>query len=320
MDSTRGTSVDSSESENPPVDNASRKRRYLCDEEVRELLRERGFADAGTDSALHLLSRVSYQHLSPYLTAVEKAGCKKSLKHAHDLLTLDRRFQSMAFKYIGMFETQFRAAYSSAMAREHGDFALYDAGVFLRGDLYGKTRSAYDAEVLRKARRSPLVKQELADNGGMMPVWHSVEFMTLGTLSKFFSNTGDRAVTRSVLDSFGVRKREFSSWVRTITAARNIFAHFGHYLVSSQIPSIPLSVHGAGMPNTAPLYLVVLLYRLLDAPDVSGDPNMRYAERLRDETLALLGSFYGTYGDSVSVPGIPDDWRSALSFWDMRSV
>ena len=57
----------------------------------------------------------------PYVSAAEKSGEKPTLQAVHDLLTLDRRFQAVVFKYIGIFEMQLRASYSDAMAKIHSD-------------------------------------------------------------------------------------------------------------------------------------------------------------------------------------------------------
>lgn len=73
---------------------------------------------------------------------------------------------------------------------------------------------------------------------------------------------------------------------------------------------------GVIIVNTVPLYLVVLLCRLLDEPDASGDPSMCYAEGLIAETLLVLGSFYDVHDDALSVPDVPSGWRASLSFWD----
>lgn len=302
---------------NPPVISSGPDTEFLTDEDVCAALARHGFADAGTDAARLLFKRVSYQHLSPYIHAAESMGGAPSLKRAHDLLTLDRRFQAAMFKYVGIFETQFRAAYLSAMAGAHGAFALYDESLFLRPELYGRTRAIHDAEIAHKARRSRSVESSLNLHGGMLPIWKSIEFMSLGTLSKFFSNTGDRAVTNGVVASFGVSKPQMSSWLRTITEARNIFAHFGFYVVRRQIPGAPLKLRGVSIPNTSSLYLAVLLHRLLDAPEPMSDPNMRYAARLQQDAVASIGWFFDIYGDECPVPGIPRDWRAALSFWDM---
>ncbi len=95
---TGGTSTATAASGNPPVANIPEKPRYISAEEACAILSSRGFVDAGTDAALNLLCRVSYQHLSPYIAATSHARGQRSMQQTHDLLMLDRCFQAMAFK------------------------------------------------------------------------------------------------------------------------------------------------------------------------------------------------------------------------------
>ena len=108
---------------NHPVAYHPQQPRYRTNGELLDDLHRRGFIDARTDAARQLLERVNDRHLMPYVSAAEKSGEKPTLQAVHDLLTLDRRFQAVVFKYIGIFEMQLRASYSDAMAKAYGAFA-----------------------------------------------------------------------------------------------------------------------------------------------------------------------------------------------------
>lgn len=299
--------------ENPPVVSPSKQPKYKSADELCLAFAGRGFRDAQTESARQLFERVSYQHLIPYINAIEGS---LSFKRVHDLLTLDRSFQSSVFKYIGIFETQLRAVYADAMARAHGAFAIYNPDLFYRRDIYESSMEIHETELQRKARHDRSVKRSLKRYGGKLPIWHAVEVMTLGTLSKLYSNTKDRTVASTAPASFGVTKPQLSSWLITIAEARNAFAHFDPYIVRKQIPAVPLPIRELSTPNTSPLYIVILLYRLLDSPTVEADPNTHYSERLRSDIVSILDSYFDAHGNDGRALNIPDDWRAVLSFWD----
>lgn len=271
-------------------------------------LRDRGFLDADTDGVPFLLERVSYRHLQPYLAAVKQRDAEGAMvKTAHDLLTLDRRFQAIVFKYIGIFETQLRAQYAHWMEVECGPLSLYEPRNFLREKEWRGSIERLNKEVAR--RREPAVKRMLAENEGRLPVWEAVEFASLGTVSKLFGNTSTKPVTQQVTSFFGCGKAELSSWTRTITAARNIMAHFDPYIVRSEIPSTPLAIRGVVLPNRDPFYIVMLLAKLLSSPHAFDDMNLVYAFRLWLDLRDFLDGTAAEAPELLDIAGFPIDWE-----------
>ena len=99
----------------------------------------------------------------------------------------------------------------------------------------------------------------LDGNGGKVPVWLAVECMSLGNLSKLYSNTGNVSVTHSIADSFGVKRDELTSWLACLTAARNSCAHYDCLAFRKQLSTPPKSIRDVRCPNTIPFYTVFLL-------------------------------------------------------------
>ena len=124
--------------------------------EIIDRLVSRGFSDASTGEAAFLLKRVTESHLEPYLSMIEtpSSGVVPSIRAANDLMTFDRRYQSILFKYIGIIEAQMRAQYSHWMGHFHGDFSIYDTSLFLRIENHVRTILHLRDEMGRKIRRS----------------------------------------------------------------------------------------------------------------------------------------------------------------------
>ena len=312
IDRAEGTSAGQPASGNPSAVVYSIDSSYL---DRIEALKGRGFSDAETAESGHLVQRITESHLEPYLSIIEGRGkdYPPSVKAAHDLLTFDRRFQSVLFKYMGVLEMQMRAQYSHWMEKAHGAFSLYDSTQFLREDNHLKSLKHLDDEILRKVRRSRGLKRVYEQSGNRLPIAKAVECATLGTLVQLFSNTKDADVTSRVCESFACRKSELSSWMKTLTDVRNICAHFDCYAARKQIPSTPRRIRGLdGADNTKTSYIVLVILRLIASNAPFKDRNLDYAFRMMTDMRALTGDYGGMYRDLLRIIGFPDDWDDCM--------
>ena len=279
-------------------------------------LREQGFSDALSGEAAYLIQCVSPRHPSPYLSLVRSMrgeSGRMTVQEAHDILTFDRRYQSILFRYIGIVESQMRAQYAHRMEALHGAFALYDSSLFLRRKNYDKSMRFYGAEVGRQLRKSRHLRKVSAESGGRLPIEYGVECATLGTLSQLFSNTADTRVTERVSTSFGCTKTELTSWLRTVTDVRNICAHFDAYAVRRQIPSLPLRI--ADMPdadNRGTFYVVLLLLNLMEQRVLFSDLNLVYTYTMRHDIKSLVEPFDEAHPGVIRHLGFPEDWEAQM--------
>lgn len=277
-------------------------------------LAAKGYVGTDKPESLYVLEHVTYQHLTPYLKALNNMSPHPdpSLKLAHDLLTFDRRMQAMLLKYTGVFEFQLRSQYLSHMAESHGAYAIYDAHLFLRANRHTETLGYYEQEVQKRIRRDSNMRQAYEDGHGKLPLWMGVECMTLGTLSSLFSNTRDRTVTDAVAHSFGASKDELVSWTKTITATRNICAHFEPLFVRKQLPAQPKAIRGLQCPRRSPLFAVLLLAHLLRKTIKTYDRNLDYKSRIEHDAAQEIAALLEYFGN-VPIPGIPFNWRTLLN-------
>lgn len=286
--------------------------------DILERLRDEGFADALSGEAAYLVQCVSPSHLSPYLSLVRRMRGESgtmTVQEAHDILSFDRKYQSILFRYIGIVESQMRAQYAHRMEAVHGAFALYDPALFLRRKNYDKSMAFYSSEVNRQVRKSRHLRKVCEENNGKLPIEHGVECATLGTLSQLFANTADARVTERVSSSFGCTKTELTSWLRTVTDVRNICAHFDAYAVRRQIPSTPLKI--AEMPeadNGGTFYIVLLLLNLMEQRVLFQDLSLMYTYTMRQEIKALVEQFERTRPGVIGLLGFPEDWEAQMDY------
>lgn len=272
--------------------------------------------DCSSPSAPHAVERIGKKKLNAYLPvsarnarAFDASGPlpPPELKEAHDLITYDRRMQSVILKYTGIIETQFRARFSRAMGALHGDFCLYDADNFLRRDRWESVMADVRREIGRRSRRDRSLRAAMDRSDGTVPVDAAVECMTLGTLSKLYNNAADRTATEWVAGGFNSRPVELRSWMRTMADVRNVCAHFNPYVILRQIPSTPLPIVGCPLSNTSPFYVFPLMERMLESGEAKsfGDSNFDYAGRMVQdasaETVGYARLYIGTLMD-LNVP------------------
>lgn len=287
------------------------------DDDVRRLT-EYGF-DCSSPEARYVVERVSMHRLDAYLgIALGNARAtslvdgkiinhgKPQLKEVHDLITYDRRVQTIILKYTGVLESQFRARYARWMSALHGNMALYDPSLFNRRGKYDAAMSSVARELSRQRKRNRSIARAMEEDG-RVPIGTAVEYLTLGTISKLFDNTADREIVDGVSRSFSINSAKARSWMRTIADVRNVCAHFNPYVVRKQIPSTPLPMSGCEFPSTNPFYIFPMLHRMLghDAAKSFADRNLDYQARMLDdmtaETVGFARLYIGTAID-INVP------------------
>lgn len=286
---------------NPPVV-------YSLDQIIDDIERA-GLDCGGRIAARHMLERVSYHHLKPYVDIVVLANApnRPHVKVAHDLTTFDRRISSVILKYIGIFEAQLKARYCQLMIEAHGPFAAYDHSFFLRKANHEKSLAQANAELKRQeAKKAPGVAAALKKYGGKVPLWIMMECASLGTVSKLFSNTADTHVTSLVAESFNLNKDKMATWARTLNDARNVCAHFNPYIVRKQIPSVPKPLGTLPCSHTNPFYAVPMFEHALESDALRfGDANLDYSLRLQQDAVFEVTDFAELYTDLIVFLGIP---------------
>ena len=280
-----------------------------------DLIQGKGIDCSNGDAVRLLLSRVGYQHFASYIPIVVSAPRKSppDIKELHDILLFDRNISAIIFKYIGVVELQFKTQYSHLMSTEYGAFPLYDETLFLRTENYSGSLDSMKEEINRQiGKGNRFIDRTARANNGRLPIWIAVEYLTLGTLSKFYANTANTAVTTSLAASFYMSKERFSSWLKTVTDVRNVCAHFGPYVARKQIPSPPKRSELIDMDNTSPFYIVPMLEEMLTyGGRTFGDWNLDYAYTLRSEIAEQVADYGDLYPDALERMRIPAKYKKA---------
>jgi abortive infection bacteriophage resistance protein len=280
----------------------------LTIDELCTKLRDKGFAKSDNDIGNFILSRISYQHLSDYFPLFAENKIKDpECFTLYTTVMFDREIQALLIKYIGSVELQFRAQYSYHLSLECGTFAHKNAVNFASIAHFRSSYSGLQKELERKERiKDKRWLKSVADYGDV-PVWHAVEVMSFGTLSKFYRNTKSKNVKRAVADSFNVDADVLISWLHTLTDVRNICCHFGR-LLGTRLPTQPKRIKNLPADNKSFFYVIPIIMKLLSTSEFYDTASLQHSVVFFSELFELF-SKYAAY---LEIGRIPDNWLETV--------
>lgn len=277
-----------------------------------------GFYDADAGASRYLLGRVSFQHMCDYFDSVMACDedVPKSVKEAHRLMTIDRKYQLILFEYIGLFELQFRSVYAREMSLRYGAFAHRNPKLFKRQDYFDGFLREYAVPLRRIAKGKPCRQKRHIAEYGDMPIWEAVEEIILGTLSKLYKNTRSAAVRDAVAKSFACERDVFESWTSCLTVVRNQIAHFGP-LLGRKLAIQPKKMPEVEADNTNPFFVALMLMRMLRTNmHFEGEIDLLFSVQL----CLNVHRIFSQNRRELKALGVPDDWEAIMTSPDVSGI
>ena len=217
-----------------------------------------------------------------------------------ELYIFDHKLRLLVFDAIAHVEVSMRSHWASHLAQAPGGGHQAYMNPKLFNDKYAGALAETLAAYLRNARR----KSKPLD---VLSIWELAEFMSLGHISRWYSNIKNSAIRQAVANHYGVDEKALTTLLHHLTYIRNICAHHG------RLWNLNLTVH-LELPRNKPQSLapnfnrhnrhkiyntLAMLAYMLDVMH----PFLDWRGRL----LALLDE-YGSVPKSQM--GFPGDWRS----------
>lgn len=134
-------------------------------------------------------------------------------------------------------EIHLRCRISHHLAMNYEAQILYQYDKYENIKLWEENLYKVTRELFRNSK-NPVIQHHINQYGGMFPIWVAVEFVSIGTLSSFYSNLNQVDRSRIASDSFGIPDEYLKSWLHSLSVLRNICAHSG-YLFRRNIPIAP---------------------------------------------------------------------------------
>ena len=150
----------------------------------------------------------------------------------------DTILRSLTFAIIGYIEIAFRSVFSYTLAKNHGPFpyAPDDLGCGLSqyADAIGRLE--------RDAGRSKDIfirRFHEKYSNPIPPIWMMAEIMSMGEVSKWFSDYIRLPDKKEIASYFGVSERVLEPWMRMLTIIRNRCAHHNRLYGIRSFGSVP---------------------------------------------------------------------------------
>jgi len=200
------------------------------DEQV-DLLISRGMQIDDPERARRYLSHLNYYRLAAYWLPFEqdhpthrfKPGIDFDLVLQHYIF--DRKLRLLIMDAIERIEVSLRTRWAYHLAHSYGPHALLDQTLF-------KLRwpHAENINALRDTVRSSsevFIRHFDRYDETLPPLWVVCEIMTLGQLSKWYSNLTRRQDRNAVARAYGLDEVNLTSFLHHLTVVRNHCAHHG---------------------------------------------------------------------------------------------
>lgn len=242
--------------------------------------------------ALHCLQHISYYRLRAYWLSFEQAT-PGSGEHRFtpgtsfdDVLALyvfDRRLRLHVMDAVERVEVSLRGSWAHHLAMKYGPHGYLDQAIYARADHYDRACQTLISEIGRSKDTFIVHYLDKYDEPRHPPIWMIAEVISLGQLSKWFSNLKFRSDRQAIAKPYELDEKVLISLTHHLTYIRNICAHHGRlwnkqFTVTMMMPNSP-----------APLRLAI-------------NPA---SERRIYNTLAALGYLMG-----IIAPGTT--WRQQL--------
>ena len=278
----------------------------------------RGLVVADEEFAVARLRDLNYYRLRGYWLTLEQDDTfikGTSFDDIWEIYQLDCELRAWLWRAIAPIEIKLRTQFAYHFAH------LCDAGAYLSAENY-KNRFRFEKAISNFERERdgaydqgvPCVVHNM-DKYGKLPVWASVESMSLGTLSMLYGNLdpsagaseSSKGVQAAVAEGFGTKPYYLKSWVHHLTTVRNIAAHHDRFYnrVMTICPSLlkrdDRSVRRRDANKQFPTFLVICMLYEKSWPEEW--------RSLRDELDACFSRHPSV---RLSPMGFPKNWRHVL--------
>jgi len=287
------------------------------DEQAARLI-QRGLVCENPERLKHYLTHIGYYRLSAYWLSFELSPVEPNRRNHNfeagttfdrvlDLYDFDRKLRLLVMNAIERIEVAVRTRWADAMAMRHGPHAYMNSELFKDPWQHQRDLAALSREIEKSSE--VFIKHYLNQYSKpfLPPIWATVEMMSFGQLSYWFSNTSDTEIKKEIMRSLKLPTIEVLEKVlHTLTPVRNTAAHHGR-LWNRQFPmTLPeiKRLRERVVPNNAPNrlghrifnYLVIIEY-LKSVINPTG--------QWKDQLMSLLETVSAC---DLQAMGFPGDW------------
>lgn len=277
----------------------------------------RGLSVPDIALAEHYLAQLNYYRFAAYCLPFEQNHATHTFKantQFDDVLNLyifDRELRLLLLDAIERVEVSLRTQMAYHLSHNHNTAHPHlKPDLFFNPIIYGVSISKLDNDV--KSSKEEFIKHLTQKYEEFLPpIWAVVELMTMGHLSKWFSNIKARNDRQAISRIYGLDEKILTSFCHHLTPIRNYCAHHARLWNRDFTVLMTLPIKGRAelinglntpasnqQPNRKIYNTLVMLIHLMDVIN----PNHHWKQRL----INLLSS----HQIDVSRMGFPSDWKN----------
>lgn len=273
------------------------------------MLQKRGMVIEDPTQVEFYLQHLNYYRLGAYWLPFEADHGSHSFQPGtrfDDVLNLyifDRELRLLVLDAIERIEVSVRGQWAYQMAHLHGPHSHLDQSLAHKASHWASNFDKLKEEVRRSDETFiKHLTQTYAE--ALPPIWAVCEVMSLGVLSRWYSNLKPMPTRRTIASVYGIDERVMESWLHHMTFIRNTCAHHSRlwnreFTITPKLTrSKPAHLIGEFVVPSRKLYntLVILLHFM----NVIA-PKHHWRQRL----VTLIAD----HSAPVSAMGFPPDWQ-----------
>ena len=282
-----------------------------------EKLLDHGLLIPNRQKAEFYLSQLNYYRVAAYCLPFEqdhashRVGPNTSFDDVLNLYIFDRELRLLVLDAIERFEVSLRTKMAYHLSHNHNCAHPHiKPELFFSSDRYKDSLQKLEKEVNRSQEdfiRHFIKKYQEA----LPPIWAVVELMTMGQLSKWFSNIAEKKDRQDISKNYGVDELILRSFCQHLTTIRNLCAHHARlwnrdFTVIMTPPKIGASdlinslnvMSGDGRRNRKIYNTLVMLAYLMDV--------ISQAHHWKQRLITLITA----HKIETIHMGFPDDWQT----------
>lgn len=230
------------------------------DDQIKQL-KARGMKFHDEVKAKHYLGNLNYYRLGGYWLLFEDNHSTHTFKsnvYFEDVLNLyifDREFRLLLLDAIERIEVSVRSKLAYHLANAFGSHVHLNKNAFASEYKYNKTLDKLKSEIDRNKSETFINHHLDKYTEELPPIWVSVEVMTLGQISNWYSNIKSRQHRQTIAKYYNLDEKILRSFLHHLTVVRNTCAHHSRvwnkrFTIDFTLPSNPSSLGSKFNPSS----------------------------------------------------------------------
>jgi abortive infection bacteriophage resistance protein len=208
-------------------------KKALSIEQQIDLLKSRGLIIDDVQKARHSLSQISYYRLRAYTYPFQNNNTQdhnftRVLKFSEiiDLYVFDRKLRLFIFDAIEKIEIALRTKIIYEFSLSYGSHWYEDENLYRNRNFFEKNLISIRKEINHSNEIFIDHYKKKYSEPEYPPSWMSIEVISIGSLSKLYSNLKSGQEKKRIAKSFGLPTHIFlESWMHSFASLRNFCAH-----------------------------------------------------------------------------------------------